>query len=245
MNLELSNPRIFKDAFDCVTRIVDEVKLEFTKEGLTVNALDKSHITFITLNFKYSLFDEYDCEVPEGIIIDTDQFLKILKRCNNNDILKLSTNEGNLILIFEGDATKEYHIRLVDNEYETPNPPHIEYPLQVKVPSLLVKDSLVDLKLFNDNLVFTCDEDYLRLSAEGSFGDSEIKYLHGENVQGMVRAGYSINKLEDIFRASKLSEEVELSFGDDLPLTVNFNLITGDGGISFLLAPRISNEDEI
>ena len=64
MKLELYNPSIFKDVFDTISHIVDECKLEFTNLGLTINALDKSHITFISLDFKYDLFDSY--QVPDN-----------------------------------------------------------------------------------------------------------------------------------------------------------------------------------
>lgn len=245
MNIELCNPGIFKDAFDSISHIVDEVELEFSlEEGMKLHALDKSHITFIDLEFKTTLFDEFDCETPEKIIIDTIQFMNILKRMKKNDILKLSIDEGNFIITFEGDASRKYNLRLIDSDYESPKPPVVDFPVTVKLPTKVVKDSIGDMELFSKYCAFSVDEDYFIVSCDGEFGDGNIKYLHGEQVQEYVQSKLSLDKIKDIFRASKISEECIISLGDNMPIGVEFQLITGDGGIKFLLAPRISAEDD-
>ena len=240
MKLELYNPSIFKDAFDTIGRIIDECKINFNTEGMSINALDKSHITFITLNFKYSLFDEYDCPNPESVIVDTKQLMDILKRCKNDDIIKLYTDDNNLILTFKGDAEKTFSIRLIDNEYDTPQPPRLEYPVTLNLPSQIINESLGDAKVYAENLKFEVDQDYLHIrTTTGTFGDVHSKYIHGENVTSYVKSGFSINMLLDIFKAAKLSKTCMLSLGNDMPLTVRFNLISDDGYLEFLLAPRL------
>ena len=243
MKLELYNPSIFKEVFDCISHIVDECKLEFSNFGLTINALDKSHITFISLDFKYHLFDTYEVPNPETVLIDTTEFIKVLKRCKNDEIMRIQTDNSNLNITFEGDATRTYNLRLIDNEYETPKPPSIDYPLTIEAPSNLIKDTLSDMKLFSENFRISVDEDYLRLYTEGMKGATEMKYLHGSNIQQYVESGYSIEKFVDIFRASKLTETVELGLGNDLPVTITFKLVSGDGSVSFLLAPRLEAEE--
>ena len=242
MKLELYNPSIFKEVFDCISHIVDECKLEFSNFGLTINALDKSHITFISLDFKYHLFDTYEVPENETILIDTVEFIKVLKRCKNDEIMKIETDNNNLILTFEGESTRKYNLRLIDNEYETPQPPRVEYPVTITAPSNLIKDTLSDMKLFSENFRISVDEDYLRLYTEGMKGSTEMKYLHGSNINTYVKSGYSIEKFMDIFRASKLTETVELGLGNDLPVTITFKLVSGDGSVSFLLAPRLEEQ---
>lgn len=242
MKLELYNPSIFKEVFDTISHIVDECKLEFDNLGMRINALDKSHIVFISLEFKYHLFDTYEVPDPESVFIDTLQFLNVLKRCKNDNVLKMETNDNNLILTFEGDATKTYHIRLIDNDYEVAKPPAIVLPVKVNAPSNLIKDTLSDMELFSENFKISVDEDYIRLFTDGQIGDTEMKYLHGANIAEYVKSSYSIDKVKDIFRCSKLSEEVELDIGNDMPIVITFRLVTGDGLVSFLLAPRLEEQ---
>ena len=78
MKLESYNPSILKDTFDAVSHIIDECELTCTNEGITINALDKSHITFIQLEYKKTLFDEYEA-ADEQLLVDTYELMKIFK----------------------------------------------------------------------------------------------------------------------------------------------------------------------
>ena len=241
MRLETYNPSILKDTFDAISHIIDECELTCTTEGITINALDKSHITFIQLEYRKTLFDEYAAD-NEQLLVDTNELMKILKRCKNNDILSFETDNHNLIITMKGDSTKQFKLRLIDQEYNTPVPPMIDYPICLEVSSELIKDSLEDCNIYGENIVFTVDEDYLHIcssTADGLFGETHIKYIHGENIRQVCRSSYSIEKLKDIFRASKISKTCMLCLGDDLPLTVKFKLPGDDGEIGFLLAPRL------
>ena len=68
---ELSDSNILKTSFDAISSIVDEVQLQTDSEGVRLNALDRSHITFVHLELKASLFDEFICDMGTG----TDWFL--------------------------------------------------------------------------------------------------------------------------------------------------------------------------
>ena len=72
--LTLSDNSIFKNAFESISKIVDEITLTADSEGVHLRALDRSHITFITLELDKTLFDEYECDVPEKMAIDCDDF---------------------------------------------------------------------------------------------------------------------------------------------------------------------------
>ena len=100
---ELSNPNILKTSFDAISSIVDEVQIQTDSEGFRLDALDRSHITFVHLELKSSLFDEFVCDEPEKINIDTDEFMKVLKRSKSTDRVIMSLDEGNFIITFEGD----------------------------------------------------------------------------------------------------------------------------------------------
>ena len=241
-NLELSDNTIFKNIFDSVSSIVDEITLIADSEGLYLRALDKAHITFITMELKKTLFDEYQCDVPEKIAIDCDDFYKLLKKCGKDDILKLSIDESNLIIIFDGDARRKFKLPFIDMEYDNPVPPKIDLPCKITIPSTLLKTYVDDMEFFSDKLDFIIDENYFKVGAVGQKGDGEIEYLHGENILEVVKSSYSIPKLKEILKAHKFSKECNVYLGEDMPLKINFTLITGDGSLEYLLAPRLEEE---
>lgn len=241
--IELSDHKLIKEAFEAISKIVDEIIIVVDSEGFRARALDRNHISFVNLDLQPTVFDSFECTVPEKITIDTDEFMQILKRMKNNDVLTLTSDEGNFIINLAGDVDREFKIRLIDVEYEIPQPPHIEPPVTVNVPSGLVKDTLGDMELFGEKLYILVDGDYFKVTSTGEFGDAEVAYLHGDDVNESVRSCYNIDKLKDMFKASKISEEVEIALGNDMPIILKFKLVSGDGEIGFLLAPRLETDE--
>ena len=146
-------------------------------------------------------------------------------------------------ITFEGDATRTFKIRLIDIEYDNPVPPTIEHPTNFKVRFSILKDSINDIDIFSDKIILEVDEDYFIASADGEFGDASIKYLHGENIQEHAKALFSLDKIREMLKADKFSEEAEISLGTDMPLSLTLNMVTGDGKLSFLLAPRLETDE--
>lgn len=242
--LELIDNNIFKTAFESITHIVDEVVCTIDSEGFRVTALDRSHVTFVSLDLKATVFDFFECDVPSKLFLDTKEFNQILKRCKNSDVLVLSDDANNLHIEFKGDVDRLFKIRLMDVEYEQRVPPSLNPPVVIDVPSSLLKDCLTDMELFNENLKFSINSEYFIADSNGEFGDSEFKYLHGELVNENVSSSFSIDKLKDIFRASKFSDTCSVGLGDNMPLILKFELIGMNGSLEYLLAPRIETDGD-
>ena len=242
MKFEVSDVKSFKTIIDGLSVLVDECGFEFGTDRVEVNALDKSHTTFMSVELDKYYFDEYDCESPFLAIVDTQQLNKIMKRCKNDDRLICETDSMNMILTFKGDSDRTFTLRLIDNEYESPKPPMIDYPITISIPSGLFNDTLGDLKILSDVIKIRVDEDYIRFDGEGQFGDAEIKYIHGENIREYVESSFSIEKLTEIMKIKDFSETLTLSLGNDIPIHIKSELVTRDARLTFLLAPRISNE---
>lgn len=246
MKLEIFDNSIFKVAFESISKIVDEVECNVDSEGFHLNAIDRSHICFVSLDLHKGLFDTFICEAPQKICLDTSEFIKILKRAKKDDVLGLSVDENNLIITLKSDVDRKFKIRVIDIEYDTPTPPSIDVPCLINVPSSIVKDALTDMKLFSDKLFFLINQEFFVVDTNGEFGDANFQFLHGESgVNEVAKSSFSIPKLEEIFSASKFSDTVEIGLGNNMPVTINFKLVTGDGELKFLLAPRIDAEDDV
>ncbi|MDO5820823.1 MAG: proliferating cell nuclear antigen (pcna) [Methanobrevibacter sp.] len=240
---ELSNPNILKTSFDAISSIVDEVQIQTDSEGFRLDALDRSHITFVHLELKSSLFDEFVCDEPEKINIDTDEFMKVLKRSKSTDRVIMSLDEGNFIITFEGEAKRTFKIRLIDIEYESPTPPQLNSPTKFEIPFNLLKDSIQDMDLFSDKITLMVDSEKFRASAEGEFGDANIEYIHGEKIDTEAKSVFSLEKIREMLKADKFSEMAIINLGTDIPLYLTLRRVDGEGELSFLLAPRIESED--
>lgn len=188
-------------------------------------------------------FDEFVCDEPEKINIDTDELMKVLKRSKSDDRVLMSLDEGNFIITFEGEAKRTFKIRLIDIEYESPTPPQLNHPTNIEVPFSLLKDSIQDMDIFSDKIALKVDNDRFIASAEGEFGDANIEYLHGEKVEEPVKSIFSLEKVREMLKADKFSDFAIISLGNDMPLNLTLKMLSEDGELSFLLAPRIETED--
>ena len=242
MKFELYNNSIFKECFLTIGEIIDEIVLECDSEGIRCNALDKSHITFVSLELNAALFDDYSCPTPERVVVDSNELIKILKRMKPADVLHGEVTDSHFILRFEGDSSRTFKSALIDAEYDSAVPPRIDHPVCVELPSELLETFLDDLLLFGENILFIVDEDYLICRGEGELGDSESKYLHGVNVSAVVRSKFSIAKIKAMMKAKKVSKNVSLYLGDDLPCSVVFVSDDSCCRLKFLLAPRLEEE---
>ncbi|MBE6493555.1 MAG: proliferating cell nuclear antigen (pcna) [Methanosphaera stadtmanae] len=240
--LVLSDPSIFKTSFDAISSIVDEVQIEVDSDGLRLNAIDRSHITYVHLELKESLFDIYECDKPIKLNVDTDELMKVLKRSKSDDVMELTVDEGHLILQFEGNTKRTFKVKLIDLEYEAPAQPSIEYPIKISVPIATIKDAIQDIEIVADRVAISVDEDNVIFTAIGDFADAEVEYLHGEKVQEKVRAIYAIENIKEMLKAEKFADNTYVSIGNDMPLTLSLELLNDEGELSFLLAPRIEEE---
>ena len=243
--LVLYDNSVLKSAFNGIGQLVEELQVRVDHEGIRCDALDKSHVTFVHLDLRASLFDEFSISEPLSLNIDTGEFMKVLGRCKPKDILILEADDGNLIFTFEGDSTRTFKIRLIDLEYETPVPPSIEHPFSCILPVNILKDAISDVGVFSDKIYIRHDEeeDYLYLSGEDGFGATTCKYLIDAEDNGTANSVYALDKLKDFMKSEKFSDTIIVRTGVDIPLVVEFRLSTGDGVLSYLLAPRIEQEE--
>ena len=244
IRFEISNNKIVKDCLETVCIIIDELCFEADSDGLRLRALDKSHISFIDMEWKSILFDTYQCSEPCSFTVDASELLKIIKRIKPDDVLSLGLDEGNLILKYNGDSTRTFKLRLIDVEYETPVPPTVNYPVHLSIPTDVFNDAITDAELYGEKISLSCDNDYFITSADGEFGVNHNRYLHGENIGDYVKSTYSIPKIKEMLKGKGLSHEVRLGLGDDLPLTLEYHSPTNDYKLGFLLAPRIETDEE-
>ena len=244
MKFEISNNKIIRDCVETVCIIIDELCFECDSESIRLRALDKSHITFLDLEWKDHLFDMYQCSEPCSFTVDASELLKIIKRIRSDDVLSMGLDEGNLILTYSGDSTRTFKLRLIDVEYETPTPPTVEYPVTLSIPVKVFDDAVTDAELYGEKISLSCDNDYFITSADGEFGVNHNRYLHGESIGDYVKSTYAIPKIKEMLKGKSLSHEVQLGLGNDLPLTLEYHSPTNDYKLGFLLAPRLEVDEE-
>lgn len=239
----LEDSSILKTSFNAISSIVGEVQIQADKDGLTLDALDSSHIVFVHLELKPDLFDIYKSDEPMKLNVDTYELINVLKRAKKEDTVEISSEGDDLTLVFEGEARTTFNIRLIDLEYEAPSPPELDYPVEVELPFNLLKDAVKDVEILGDTVMFTVTQDKVIIRGEGEFGDVRKEYVHGEDVPEEVIVMGSLENIKEVTRADKFSGTVVLKLGNDIPLNFILKMPSDEGELSFLIAPRIESEE--
>lgn len=221
--------------------MLDEIKFEADNDGLRFRGLDRSHIAFMSMNINKDYFDVFDIETPESCIIDTSELVKVLKRIKSDDTLHFSFDEENVTIQFQGQAKRTFKIRNIDQEYDSPSMPNIEYPCTVEVGYKQLLESIKDCDLYDDKLKISTSQYQIGLSAVGDLGDYEAKLDVDDELHGKLSSVFSTSWLKTFFKIGNISDDVEINMGNDMPLLLRFEDEFGLI-IQFLLAPRIESD---
>ena len=241
MKLTLKDNKILKDCFNGISNIIDEAILEFSTEGLKINAFDRSHVTFIEMNLKSDLFDEYECDETRQILIDTVIFDDILKRCNSNDTLELEL-DCRLKITFKAKTTRVFKMSLSYFEGDGIPHPKEKIPINFTIPSNFLKNSIKDIAAYSKTIRFIVNDTSLFVIGQNDNVKVKNRFDHDADVNGIHRSKFFTEKVNNILKSSNLNENCILALGDNKPIGVTF-FIGESSYIRYLLAPVVEVDE--
>jgi proliferating cell nuclear antigen len=252
---------LFQSAFKAIGEVVDEIQVQVDKEGWVVQAMDKSHISFICCQFKADFFEQYECPEPLTLNLDLEEFNKVLKRIDvKNEEVEFRYEGGDKDLIItlsdgldDTSAYREFHIKPFDLEYTQPEPPKLEYFNHLGVGFNDFKKTLQDIELYSPTILleYRPGAEELISCGEGFIGSAKIKQQVYAQEQGSLpgKSAFTLNPIKQFLKADKFSQTVFLRLGDDMPLSLEMKheAVTNSetvASIRVLIAPRIESEEE-
>ena len=105
MHLKTIQASALKTCFEVLKDILNDVNINFTKDGVNITALDNAKVALINMNLQASKFEEYECDQPVTAGVNISNFFKILKIITSNDILSISVTDKEFMkIVIENDA---------------------------------------------------------------------------------------------------------------------------------------------
>lgn len=234
----------FKNIIIQAEQILDEINIEVDSDGLRFNALDRPHVCYFGANFKKDAFDEFQCDAPLTISLDTSEFVNVLKRGKSNETLILEANEYDLILIFKGKSERKFNIIQMDLDYTEQQPPNVNYPVVLNMDYDVINESIKDASLYSDSLTFTVKNNILNIHTTGAFGEYSNKISLENHYDNEYTSCFSLSHLEKIFKVKMKSKGLEISLGNVYPIYLKLNM-DENIQVTSLLAPKIEQEEEL
>ena len=95
---EIFQAKIKDVIIDSLCSLVNEVNLEATSNGLSLQTMDSAYISLVSLNMKEESFEEYRWDKNTTLGLNLLDFDKVLKLIKPNDVMTIWANEENSLL---------------------------------------------------------------------------------------------------------------------------------------------------
>jgi len=255
----LAQGSLFKKVLEAIKDLLNEATWDCNSTGMSLQAMDSSHVSLVSLCLRSDGFDTYRCDRNISMGINLTSMSKILKCASNDDAItvKAGDNADTITFMFEssnGEKVSDYEMKLMDLDTEHLGIPETDYSCIIKLPSGEFQRICRDLSQIGESVVICCTKEGVKFSASGDLGTGNIKLAQSANVdkeeeaviiemQEAVTLTFALRYLNFFTKATPLSPQVCLSMSSDVPLVVEYKI--GDMGyVRYYLAPKIEDTEE-
>jgi len=251
---------LLKKVLEAVKDLLNEATWDCNSSGMSLQAMDSSHVSLVSLMLRSDGFDTYRCDRNLSMGINLGSMSKILKCAANDDAItiKAGDNADTVTFTFEtppnGEKVSDYEMKLMDLDAEHLGIPETDYCSVIKMPSAEFQRICRDLSQIGESVVICCTKEGVKFSASGDLGTGNIKLAQSSNVdkeeeqviiemQEACTLTFALRYLNFFTKATPLSPQVSLSMSPEVPLVVEYKI--GDMGyVRYYLAPKIEDDQQ-
>lgn len=229
-----------------VSTLVDEVKLSIHEDSVSMKAIDPAHIAMIDILIDKGAFINFEADESE-IGLDLDKVKSILKLAGPTDIIKMDHDpeQGRLTLTI-GNLVRRMSLVETSGMVD-PRVPQIDVASSIKIPIEELQRGIRASESISDHLKLTLTPSYFELSCEGDLDLANLKVPASDKViidsDVTVSSQYPLDFFSNIVKVIPGGTEVELRFQDEFPVKFFFTLADGHVNVTYLLAPRIEDNE--
>jgi len=249
---------ILKKVIEAIKEIVVEASWDCSDNGISLQAMDSSHVSLISMLLRSEGFESYRCDRNITLGLNIVSCSKILRCAGNQDAITMKAEDDadTVTFIFETpnqEKVSDFEIKLMDLDGDHLGIPETDYKCVVKMPSSELQRICRDLSLIGDTMVITVTKEGVKFSATGDLGSGNIKLAQTGNADKPEEAviiemsepvvmTYSLRYFSMFSKAAPLSPQVSISITDNVPAVIGFE-IEDLGHVRFYLAPKIEDEE--
>jgi len=190
-------------------------------------------------------FHTYECDGNFRLGLNILETKRILSRMKGANPLAITLNGSKLDFAFATLALeKNFSLALLDlGETDYP-PPKMNVPVTMRMTSAAYSEILKDAAIIDDYLVVAADQKKQTVIFRSSNEAKEFSVALDEHNEAIIeftvkesaRSAYSLYYLA-FFDQPKLAELIRISFSADMPLLIEYPVLTGK--LCYYLSPRI------
>lgn len=183
---KLLNGGILKKIIEAIKDVVSEVNIDVSAAGLSLQAMDGSHVALVSLNLSMEGFEHYRADTNMVLGLSIATLAKVMKLADANDSITLQAedNPSHLRLIFESPKTErvtEFTMNLITLDQEHLAIPETEYSSIVTIHAGEFTKICKELYSLNETLTIQTSPEFAQFSVESEAGSGSIKMSQHES----------------------------------------------------------------
>jgi len=183
----LEKASLLKKIIEAMKDLVTEGNFDTSKNGLSLQAMDSSHVALVSMLIQEGGFINYRCEKNMALGINLGSLSKILKCAGNDDKLTICAeqNEDRLGLKFEsgkGDRESSFDLKLMQIEGDSLGIPETDYMAEIIMSSSEFQRICRDLTILGETVTINVDKEEVSFSSSGDIGKGDIKIRKSQGV---------------------------------------------------------------
>jgi proliferating cell nuclear antigen len=234
----------FRNIFEVLKDIINDVNIYFDAKGVHIDTLDTARVSLIHVFLSAENFEEYSCptEIIAGINISNTY--KLLKSITGNDTFSMAINDCEYmdIVIRNEDkkSSTKYKLKLLEIDEEILEVPDIDMDTITTIPSIDFQRICRDMGNLSNEITIHRDITNLQLSCTGDFANQTTFIACPDNVKKSVGNIFSLKYINLFTKATGMCSNVQLfqtSLDSDMPIIVRYS-VANLGEMKFYLAPK-------
>ena len=224
--------------------ILLETNIVFTKQGIKIINMDKTHTILVHLFLKAENFEFFECK-EEKIIVGVNilHLFKLITTIDNDDTLTIYIENDDynecivkeLWLKFENGNIKQSKIqklKLIEPEQDELEIPDVKFSSVINMPSndfqKIIRDlanisEKIEIKSVEDELIFKCSGQFAKAEIRRSENNANMQILNKQHNK-IIQGEYSLKNLLYFIKCTNLCNQIEIYLENNRPLIVKYNV---------------------
>ncbi|KAI0058159.1 proliferating cell nuclear antigen [Artomyces pyxidatus] len=212
LEARLNEAATLKRLLDAIKELVQDANFECNEEGISLQAMDNSHVALVSVKLEAGGFRKYRCDRPIPLGVNLGSLTKVLKCAKDDDICVLkATDDGDVLsLTYEArnaDRIAEYDMKLMDIDSDTLGIPDTDYEARVTMPAAEFTRIVRDLSNLGESVRIEVSKEGVRFASDGESANGNILLKQTEAARERYRNYGEEDEDEDVEMKDEDDEE--------------------------------------
>lgn len=243
-----------KTLFETLKDLLEDVALEFDREGVRLIATDNTSIAMVHVRLDATKFDEYHCPSPLTVGVNMPCLHKLVRSIGNSDTIAFfmaspdASELGIHVENHERRTSTNFKISVMDIPSSTIEVPPVAFDSCVVLPSGDMQKIVRDMAAISDRVEVTNSHNRLAFLCKGDFCSQETVLEESNKLQttmeedGVIIQGvFSLKYLALFCKCSSLCASLKLNLKNDYPIVFNYS-IACLGDLKLCLSPMCDED---